>query len=460
MENYDVAVIGGGPGGYVCAIRCAQEGLKTVLIEKEHLGGTCLNWGCIPTKSILQSSKMYTKAKKAKEFGVICSETGFDFSQIMKRKDDVVLKLRKGIEGLVRGNGCTFMQGTASFINKDTLVVGETKIGFKNAVIATGSVPSNLNIDGLDTINWVNSDGFLSLTELPKSVLIVGGGVIGLEFATILNSLEVKVVIIDIMAQIANGVDIEIADSLQKTMEKKGVVFHLDSKINKFERQNGLSVCHFEKNGSESSEAVEMVIMAAGRRPNTNQLNIENTGVNTERGFVSVDDYCATNVENIFAIGDVNGKAMLAHAASEQGMVVAHNLIHETREKADFKLIPACIYTEPEIATVGMDENRAKASGIDTLVGKFNAAGNGKSLVIGETDGFVKVVADKKTGEFLGLHMFIANATDMIGEGLIALKLESTLKEMGDAIHPHPTVNEMIMEAVHDALGHCAHKIK
>jgi dihydrolipoamide dehydrogenase len=218
MENYDVAVIGGGPGGYVCAIRCAQEGLKTVLIEKEHLGGTCLNWGCIPTKSILQSSKMYTKAKKAKEFGVICSETGFDFSQIMKRKDDVVLKLRKGIEWLVKGNGCTFMQGTASFINKDMLMVGETKIGFKNAVIATGSVPSKLNIDGLDTINWVNSDGFLSLTELPKSVLIVGGGVIGLEFATILNSLEVKVVILDIMAQIANGVDIEIADSHQKTM--------------------------------------------------------------------------------------------------------------------------------------------------------------------------------------------------------------------------------------------------
>jgi dihydrolipoamide dehydrogenase len=459
MENYDVAVIGGGPGGYVCAIRCAQEGLKTVLIEKEHLGGTCLNWGCIPTKSLLQSAKVYSSAKKSKEFGILCKEIEFDFSAIMKRKDDVVSKLRRGIEGLVKGNGCTIVSGTASFIDKNTLAVGATQIKFKNAVIATGSVPSSLNIDGLENVNWVNSDGFLSLEKLPKSVLIVGTGVIGLEFATFLNAMDVQVSMVDILPQIAGNVDTEIANSLQEIMEKRGVQFHLDAKIKKFEQQNSQSVCHFEKNGIAFSEAVEMVIMATGRRPNTSGLNVENIGMKTEKGFLCVDDYCATNIQNIYAIGDVNGKAMLAHAASEQGMVVAHNLCKDKKQKADFSLIPSCIYTEPEIATIGLDENKAKNSGIDTLVGKFNVNGNGKSLVMGETEGLVKVVADKKTGEVLGLQLFNSHATDMIGEGLLALKLESTLEEISDAIHPHPTVNEMIMEAVHDALGHCAHKI-
>jgi len=459
MEKFDVAVIGGGPGGYVCAIRCAQSGLKTVLIEKDALGGTCLNRGCIPTKALLQSAKVLNTVKESAKFGVSCGEASVDFTAIMKRKDDIVAKLKRGIEGLVKGNGCTLMKGSASFIDKNTLKVGDQQISFTNAVIATGSVPSMLRIEGVDKVNTINSDGFLALDKLPESVLIVGTGVIGLEFATFLNAMGVKVSMIDILPQIAGNVDAEIAGELQKIMAKRGVKFYLDAKTKMFENKDGKAVCTFEMGGAVHTETADMVIMAAGRRPNSAELNVEAIGVNTERGFVKVDDYCKTNIDNIYAIGDVNGKAMLAHAASHQGMVVAHNLASDKKQKADFTLIPGCIYTEPEIASVGIDEKKANERGIETVVGRFAMQGNGKSMVLGETDGMVKVVADKATGEVLGLQLFNAHATDMIGEGLMAIKLESTLTEMSDAIHPHPTVNESIMEAVHDALGHCAHKI-
>lgn len=470
MEHYDVAVIGGGPGGYVCAIRCAQLGLKTVLVEKEHLGGTCLNRGCIPTKSLLQSAKLYSSAMKSKEFGIICKDIEIDFAAIMKRKDHVVLKLRHGIESLVKGNGCSILTGVASFIDQNTLEVQEisqggdkdpakTQIHFDNAVIATGSAPSTIHIEGLDSINWVNSDGFLMLEKLPDSALIIGTGVIGMEFCTFLNSLGSKIIMADILPEIIGGIDEEIAKTLRKIMEKRGVAFRLDTKIVKFEPAKDKIVCHFEKHGKMSNETVDIVIMAAGRRANTNGLHFETIGIQYERGFICIDDFCTTNIPNIFAIGDVNGKVMLAHAASAQGMVVANNFTNEKKQKAEFSLVPSCIYTEPEIATVGLNETKAKLDGMDVAVGKFNVNANGKSLVIGENEGFVKIVADKKTGEVLGLQLLCAHATDMIGEGLLAIKLESTLEEIGEAIHPHPTLNEMIMEAAHAALGHCVHKV-
>jgi dihydrolipoamide dehydrogenase len=464
LENYDVVVIGGGPGGYVCAIRCVQEGLKTLLIEKKYLGGTCLNAGCIPTKSLLQSAKIYEMAKTASQFGVLCRDIKIDFDGIMKRKDEVVLKLRRGVESLAKGNGCTLMTGEASFIDQSTLNISngsnQTKVSFKNAVVATGSYATELPIDGIETVNWVNSDGFLNLKELPKRVHIVGTGVIGMEFCTFLNAIGVEVTMFDILPEILNGIDNDIVKSHHNVMQKKGVVFYLDAKIKRFERKGEENICYFEKDGATSNVAADLIIMATGRRPNTNGLNCENIGVKTEKGFICIDDYCKTNLGNVFAIGDVNGKAMLAHAASEQGMVVAHNLSSNQKQKADFTLIPSCVYTEPEIANIGLNESKAKALGIDVTVGRFDVSANGKSLVMGGTEGFVKVVGDKKTGEILGLQLYCAHATDMIGEGIAAIKLESTLQEISDAIHPHPTVNEMIMEAVHDALGHSAHKIK
>lgn len=438
MENkYTAVVIGGGPGGYVCAIRLAQLGVKTALIERDSVGGTCLNRGCIPTKSLLQSAKVYHTAKEAEMFGISCGEVTYDYSKVAARKDTVVKQLVRGIEGLLKGNKADLIRGEAKFTSANTIKVGENEIAFDYAVIAAGSSPADLKLGG------INSDGFLALTELPKSVAIVGSGVIGMEFCTVLNTFGVKVDMYDIAKEILPGTDADIAAALRADLAAKGVNFHLGVSFNKDE-------CN-----------ADMIVTAVGRRPNSAELNLDAAGVKvSERGFVIVDDTCKTNVPNIYAIGDINGKVMLAHAASAQADAVAETIATGKEHKAEMKMIPSCIYTNPEIALVGMSEEKAKEAGYDVITGVFSSVGNGKSLIVNETKGFVKVVADKRTHEVLGLRLFCDHATDMIGEGIAALKLESTLEEIAAAVHPHPTVNEMIMEAFHDALGCCAHKVK
>ena len=436
-KKYTAAVIGGGPGGYVCAIRLAQLGVKTALIERAEVGGTCLNRGCIPTKSLLQSAKVYKTAKEAEIFGISCGEVTYDYKKVAARKDSVVSTLRRGVEGLVRGNRVDLIRGEASFADAHTLKIGDETVGFDYAVIASGSRPADLGLGGID------SDGFLALDTLPKSAAIVGSGVIGMEFCTVLNALGVDVDMYDVAKEILPGTDADIAALLRQKMMKRGVRFHLGES--------------FDKNACKA----EQIITAVGRRPNTEALALDNAGVKkNERGYIPVDDYCRTNVDNIFAIGDVNGRVMLAHAASAQGDTVAESIASGSLKKAEMKTVPGCIFTDPEIALVGLSEEKAKELGYEVVTGVFNASGNGKSLIAGETLGFVKVVADKKTHEVLGLRLFCGHATDLIGEGIAAIKLESTLEEISAAIHPHPTVNEMIMEAFHDALGCCAHKIK
>ena len=461
-NQFEVAVIGGGPGGYVAAIASAQLGMKTVLIEKDSLGGTCLNRGCIPTKSLLHSAEVFTSAKEAEEYGVLTSGVAFDYAKVAARKDAVVSRLVRGIEGLVRGNKVTLIRGTGVFKNANTIeVTGQEPqtVTFDKAIIATGSYPARIPIPGTDLPGVMNSDGFLALQELPKSAVVIGGGVIGIEFASVMNAFGTDVSIIEMMTEILPGQDAEICASMRGILAKKGVRFHLGSKVVGITKENGLTVT-FEQDGKQLTEKGEIVILSAGRRPMSQDLGFEALGIKMERGFVQVNEYCQTNVPNIYAIGDVNGKVMLAHAASHQGMVAVHNCKHGNSKKADFELVPGCVYTTPEIASVGLTEEKAKAKGYAVKVGKFAASGNGKSLVMGETDGFVKIVSDEKTGEVLGMQLFCGHATDMIGEGLAAIKLESTVEEIADAIHPHPTVNEMIMEAAHMIQGHCAHSIK
>ncbi len=436
-KKYTAAVIGGGPGGYVCAIRLSQLGVRTALIERAEVGGTCLNRGCIPTKSLLQSAKVYKTAKEAELYGVSCGEVTFDYKKIAARKDSVVSTLRRGVEGLVRGNKVDLIRGEASFLDAHTLKIGEETVGFDYAVIAAGSRPADLGMGGID------SDGFLALDALPKTAAIVGSGVIGMEFCTVLNALGTDVDMYDVAKEILPGTDPDIAALLRQEMMKRGVRFHLGESFDKH-------ACKAEK-----------IITAVGRRPNTEGLGLENAGVKkNERGYLPVDDYCRTNVGHIFAIGDVNGRVMLAHAASAQGDTVAESIASGSLKKAEMKTVPGCIFTDPEIALVGLSEEKAKELGYDVVTGVFSASGNGKSLIAGETLGFVKVVADRKTHEVLGLRLFCGHATDLIGEGIAAIRLESTLEEIAAAIHPHPTVNEMIMEAFRDALGCCAHKIK
>lgn len=463
MENqFQVAVVGGGPGGYVAAIASAQQGMKTVLIEQDSLGGTCLNEGCIPTKSLLHSAEVYSLAKEAEEFGVYVQQVTFDYKKVWERKNAVVNRLVRGVEGLVRGNKVTFIRGRGIFRDKNTIEVqGEQvqKVTFDKAIIATGSFPAKIPIPGVDLPGVMDSGTFLAMDQLPKSVVIIGGGVIGIEFATILNAFGVDVSIVEMMPEILAGVDGEIAASMRDILTRKGVRFYLDAKVSHIKKDCGLSVSYVQ-NEKEETEKGEIVILCTGRNPMSANLGLEQLGLKMERGFVLVDEYCCTNIPNIYAVGDVNGKVMLAHAASHQAMVAAYNCLGGNMKKADFSLIPSCVYTTPEIASVGLTEEMAKAKGYSAKVGKFDAVGNGKSLVIGDTRGFAKLVSDAETGEILGMQLFCSNATDMIGEGVAAIKLESTVQEIADAVHPHPTVNEMIMEAAHMSEGYCAHSVK
>lgn len=461
-NQFQVAVVGGGPGGYVAAIASAQLGMKTVLIEKDSLGGTCLNRGCIPTKSLLHSAEVFTSAKEAEEFGVFAKDVTFDYEKVWERKNSVVTRLVRGIEGLVKGNKVTLVRGTGVFLDKNTIEVqGEQaqKITFDKAIISTGSFPAKIPIPGSELPGVMNSDGFLAMNKLPKSAVIIGGGVIGIEFASIMNAFGVDVSIVEMMPEILAGIDGEMASSMRQILTKKGVRFHLNAKVAEIQKDGDLKVT-YQQDGKNETEQGEIVILSTGRRPMSANLGLEALGIEKERGFVCVDDFCRTNIPNIFAVGDVNGKVMLAHAASHQAMIAAHNCLGETLKKADFTLVPSCVYTTPEIASVGLTEEKAKAKGYKVKVGKFDAVGNGKSLVVGDTAGFAKMVSDAETGEILGMQLFCNRATDMIGEGLAAIKLESTVEEIADAIHPHPTVNEMIMEAAHMTNGHCAHSIR
>jgi dihydrolipoamide dehydrogenase len=451
-KHYQAAVVGGGPGGYVAAIRLAQLGIKVVLIEKDKLGGTCLNRGCIPTKSLLHSAEVYKTVREAEKYGVNAKDASFDYLKISGRKDSVVGKLRKGIEYLEKKAGVDVITGTASFVDKNTLAVNNDTVTAENIIIATGTAPAKIPIPGIDSPGVMDSDAVLAMTGCPKSVVIIGGGVIGVEFATLFATLGVKVSIVEMMNEILPTADEEIAGLMRKKLTQEGVEIFTGAKVEKIEP--GITV-HFDQNGKKSVSG-EACIVAIGRRPVTDGLNLEKAGVSTNRGFVVVDDYLKTNVPNIYAIGDVTGKVQLAHVASAQGLVAAHNIAGESR-RMRYDIIPSCVYSEPEIASVGMTEEQAKKlHGVK--VGRFATAVNGRSMIMGESAGLVKIITEEKTGEILGCHIMAPRATDMIGEIAAAMRAEGTIEELADTIHAHPTVSEMIMEAAHDVEHMCVHQ--
>jgi dihydrolipoamide dehydrogenase len=461
MYDYDLIVIGGGPGGYAAAIRASQLGLRTGLVEKGEMGGTCLNRGCIPTKSLLHSAELYQQAKHGKEFGVISKEVSFDYNIAASRKDAVVKQLRSGVEYLVKKNGCRIFQGEGTIKDAHTVEVSgkdACKMTTDKILIATGSQPSRPPVPGIDRATVLDSDAVLGLKECPDSIVIIGGGVIGVEFATVFNSLGSKVTIIEMTDSLVPGVDAEISTILRQSLEKKGVFIHTGSKVLSI-RQGPGSICTFDKAGKEMTIDASAVIVAAGRKPLSVGIGIEKVGVSVERGFIKVNDRMETNVQGIYAIGDVTGKAMLAHVATAQGLVAASNAAG-INKKMDYNIIPSCIYTSPEIAAVGMTGEEAVKKGIDIKIGRFPISVNGKSMIMGEREGLAKVISDAETGEILGAHIIGPRATDMITEISLAMKLESTAEELADTIHPHPTVSEVIMEAVHDIEGLSIHKLK
>ena len=446
-HDFNVAVLGGGPGGYEAAIRCAQLGLKTCLVEARELGGTCLNRGCIPTKALLHGAEVYEAAKTGGVFG-ISGEVKLDYAKLAAFKDDRVSKLVRGVEALEQANGVEVIRGFGVVAGPHALKVGERTVTWDKLILAMGSSPAKPPVPGMDTA--YTSDDVLAAKFVVSNIIIIGGGVIGIEFATLFATLGKKVTIIEMMPEILPGTIPEITSKTRAILKKKGVEFILGAKVT--EVAGGRTV-KFEKDGVADERKAQAVIVCAGRRPMTRNCGLETIGLETDRrGFIAVDDHLRTAVEDIYAIGDITGKIQLAHVASAQGMVAAANCAGRDAAMR-YDRVPACIYTSPEIAYVGLSEDAAKAQGIEVEVGSFNIAANGRCLVMNENTGLVKVIAEKGSGKILGCQIMAPRATDMIAEIAAVMAHDGTVESLSGVIHPHPTVSEIIAEAVHDVEG-------
>ena len=448
-----IAIIGGGPGGYTAAIRAAQLNAEVTLIEKEKLGGTCLNKGCIPTKVLLHSTEAYQAAKNFEDIGIKVAGTELDWDQVQRRKTEVVDKQVKGVEMLLANNNVRKINGEGSFLNKNQIKVkepdgSETIADFDYAIIASGSKPIVIPIPGVDLPGVITSDEALNLREIPKSMLIIGGGVIGSEFAEVFSAAGCKVTIIEMLPNIIANMDKDIVSTLVFKFENSGVEIHTDTKVVSISKsEEGLAV-NTESAGKDRTFSAEKVLLAIGRKPATDNLVLENADIVTNRGAVAVNKNMQTNVPNIYAIGDAAGGVMLAHAASSEGILAVESIMG-MKSNIDFNTIPYCVYTKPELAGVGLTEDQAREKGYDVRVGLFPMSINGKAMIEDEQQGLVKYVTDNATGEVLGLHISGPSATELIVEGALALRLEATIDEITSTIHAHPTVAEALHEAAH-----------
>lgn len=470
-DNFDadIVVIGAGPGGYVAAIRAAQLGAKVVCIEKEFLGGTCLNWGCIPSKALIGSVDRLHAAKTADKLGIkVAGPVEADFAAIMGRKDKIVQTQRGGVGMLFKKNGVRHVEGFASFVDAHTVQVKgkdektETIRG-KNFVLAMGSSVIHLKIPGLDGARDENvwtSDDAVTAPFIPKKMAVLGGGAVGCEFSYVFNGLGTEVTIIEMMPNLLPMMDSDLGAELGKLLGRQGIKVKAGATIEKCERNGSGWKVHIKKGNDTEVAEVDVVLLGVGRKANTEGMNLENVGVQLyPKGVKVVDDTMRTHVSHIYAIGDVTGQVQLAHVASNEGIVAVTNAIQGGDRKVDYKAVPNCVYTSPEVSSVGLTEAEAKENGYEVSIGKFNFRPLGKAMATGEQDGFVKVVCEKKYGEVLGVHMIGAHVTDMIHEGVVALKLEATLDYMIDTMHAHPTMSEAVLEAFEDAAGHAIHKM-
>lgn len=451
--KYDAVVIGGGPGGYECAIRLAQNGQKTALVEEGALGGTCLNRGCIPTKSLLHSAELYHSALNSADFGVKVQKASFDYKAIIARKNAVTKQLSNGVAFLEKSHGVD-VYNARGILKSDHVVVLSTgeELEAANIVLATGSLPASIPVSGTDLPGVHDSTSLLELDKQPKSVVIVGGGVIGVEFATFFNRLGIPVTIIEMIDRILGPCDADISAIIAAQLSQAGVTIHTGARVKAIEK--GLQVKFESKDGKEETAKGEIVLIAGGRRPNTESLGLSVLGIQTDkRGFVKTDGLCRTNFPHIYAIGDVNGAMMLAHVASAQGLMVADQIAGKPVKALNMQQIPSCVYCAPEVAMIGLTEAQALETGRKIGIGSFNIAGNGKAMTLGENAGIVKLIFDEQTEEILGCHIAGPRATDLIGEISAVMASEGTITEIGRAVHPHPTINEILMEAAHDAHG-------
>jgi dihydrolipoamide dehydrogenase len=454
-ENFDLLVIGGGPGGYVCAIRAAQLGLKTGCIESRGtLGGTCLNVGCIPSKSLLNLSDMYRKAQKDyNNLGIEVGEVKLNLKKIMMNKSKSVQVLTKGVEFLFKKNKVTYIKGKGVLFSKNNVVVYEngkkTSYSSKNIVIATGSSSSSVPGIEINEKNIISSTGAISLEKVPKSMVVIGGGYIGLEMGSVWSRLGSEVTVIEYLDHITPGMDREISKEFQKILTKKGIKFLLDNKVTKVEDQNNKVIVEFNNNTTKAKSKIECekVLVSVGRKPYTDGLNLSKIGINKDKkGRIDIDKEFRTSVKNIFAIGDVIKGPMLAHKAEEEGIAVAEILAGQSGH-VNYDVIPGVIYTSPEVAAVGKTEEELKNLNINYKIGKFPFMANSRAKVNNETEGFVKILADSKTDKVLGVHIIGPHSGDMIAEMAIAMEFGASSEDIARTCHAHPTHTEAIKEA-------------
>lgn len=461
-EKFDVVIIGGGPGGYVAAIRASQLGFKTALIEKDRVGGICLNWGCIPTKALLKSAELYNLMKRADEFGLKLENLAFDFKKVIQRSRQVAERLTRGVEFLLKKNNVTKISGEGFILKQNVVGVkgdkDEMEIESRNIIIATGARPREIPGIKVDGKFIITSKEAMLLEEPPKSMIIIGAGAIGVEFAYFYNSFGTKITLIEMMPSILPNEDREITDILAKSFQKSGIEILTETKVISAAQEDNLAVVKIERRNGEEILKADVALVAIGVRGNTDGIGLENVGVEVENTFIKVDKKTyKTNVDGIYAIGDVIGPPLLAHAASAEGIRCVENIAGVETLPVDYNGIPSCTYCIPQVASIGLTEQKAIELGYEIRVGRFPFRANGKALALGETEGMVKVIFDAKYGELLGAHIIGPEATELIAEFGVVKTLEGTAFEIAKTVHAHPTLSETLMEASADSLKEAIH---
>jgi dihydrolipoamide dehydrogenase len=460
-RSFDIAIIGGGPGGYVAAIRASQLGLSAAVIERDRLGGVCLNWGCIPTKALLRNAELYNHFKRAEEWGISFKDLAFDFPKIIKRSRDVALRNSKGIEYLFKKNKIEHLSGFGKLSGNGKIEVARegkpTEVVLaKHIIIATGARPRSLPGVVIDGKQVISSTEAMILPSVPKTMVIVGAGAIGVEFAYFYNSFGTKVTLLEMLPGILPIEDPEISKLLESSLRKSGIEILTEARVESVKTKKDVSVTITTKEGQKEFKT-DVALMAVGVQGNIENMGLETLGVKIEKGWIQVDDFGRTNVSGVYAIGDVAGSPWLAHVASREGIVCVAAIAGKNPQPIDYENIPSCTYCQPQVASIGMTEERARTDGREIKVGRFPFTASGKARAIGETEGLVKLIFDAKYGELLGAHILGAEATEMIAELGVAKSLEATAAGIFNTVHAHPTLSEAIMEAAEDAYGNAIH---
>lgn len=464
-SSYDIAIIGSGPGGYVAAIRAGQLGLKAALIEKDpYWGGTCLHVGCIPTKALLLNAEIYDYFKNAREFGIDCKEFAVNWPAVIARKTKVVKKLAKGVEFLLKKNKVETFQGFGRLAGPGRISISSAKsqtseITAKSIILATGSEAKMLpGLEPDDTTILTNKE-VLELKAIPKSMIIIGAGAVGVEFASIFHRFGTQVTLLEMLPRIVPLEDEEISAELERAFRRQGIVVHTQARFEKASKTGqGVSVSFTASDGKTHTQEAETLLVAVGRAPNTQGIGLEGTRIKMERGFIKVNPYMQTDEPGVYAIGDiVAGSPLLAHVGSMEGIVAATHAAGKPAEPINYQQVPNCTYCEPQIGSVGLSESRAREAGYKVRVGKFPFSANSKATILGAREGFVKIVSDEHYGEILGVHIIGPGATEMVAEGVSAIRLEGTALDLTHTIHAHPTLSEAMLEAAHAIYGEAIH---